>query len=134
MNVARVKRYQETRGVFLVHTWTPSNDPEQVAEVAIHLYQHRDGPLSRDEVKAVEYTLGPKFTDHSLVRTDSTGGFGIVVPMWGPMLCLAKVYFTDGSVPILLERYVNFETRDRHTPAEPSPSVERVFRGRSESA
>jgi hypothetical protein len=36
------------------------------------------------------------------------------VSMWAPMLCLAKVYFTDNRPPFILERYVNFPPDGRH--------------------
>jgi hypothetical protein len=121
LNRVRVARYEETRGLFLVHEWwTPSQEPGQVADVTIRLFQHGEGPLSRDAIRAVEYTLGPRFTDHSLVRSDPTNGYAIHVPMWGPMLCLAKIYFTDGSRPLLLERYINFE-RDPNEPSRAAP-------------
>jgi hypothetical protein len=110
LNRVRVGRYEDNRGLFLVHDWyTPSQEPGQVADVTIRLKQHREGPLSRGEIRAVEYTLGPQFTDHSLVRMDPTDDYAIHVPMWDTMLCLAKVYFTDSSQPLLLERYINFD-------------------------
>jgi len=117
LNRVRVGRYEENRGLFLVHEWwTPSQEPEQVADVTIRLKQHQEGPLSRGEIRAVEYTLGPRFTDHSLVRMDPTDDYAIHVPMWDTMLCLAKVYFTDGSPPLLLERYVNFDAEPDEVP------------------
>jgi hypothetical protein len=109
LNAARVKRYEETRGLFLIHTWQPSNADGQVADVTLRLCQHAEGPLARGEIKAVEYTLGPKFSNHSLVCTDARNDFALTVAMWGPMLCLAKVYFADGRQPLLLERYINFD-------------------------
>src|SRR5688500_9510193 len=109
MNDLRLARYEATRGLFLVHTWKRSSDPQQVADVTIQLCQHGDGPLGNGTVQAVEYTLGPKFTDHSLVRTDPTEGFQLTVSMWGPMLCVANVHFSDGAPPLLLERYINID-------------------------
>jgi hypothetical protein len=109
LNAARIKRYEETRGLFLVHSWRPSQAEGQVVDVVIRLCQHGEGPMSRGEIKAVEYTLGPKFSNHSLVCTDASDGFALEVSMWGPMLCLAKVYLTDDRPPLLLERYLNFD-------------------------
>lgn len=109
LNAARVKRYEENRGLFLVHDWHPSRTEGQSADVVIELCQHGDGPLTRGEIKAVEYTLGPKFSNHSLVCTEAANDFAVEVSMWGPMLCLAKVYLTDGRPPLLLERYINLD-------------------------
>lgn len=109
LNVLRVARYQATRGLFLAHSWLPSETDGQVADVRLHLLQHGHGPLTDGTIKAVEYTLGPKFSAHSIVRNNPEDGFALDVSMWGPMLCLAKVYFDDSSMPILLDRYVDFD-------------------------
>ena len=36
----RISKYEENRGVFLVHSWRPSKTPGQVADIAIYLRQH----------------------------------------------------------------------------------------------
>ncbi|MEX2211238.1 MAG: pYEATS domain-containing protein [Gaiellaceae bacterium] len=110
LNDLRVRRYEESRGLFLVHSWRASSKPGQVADVVIRLHQHGDGPLAHGLIRVVEYTLGPKFNDHSLVCTRSEDAFEIEISLWGPMLCLAKVYFVDKSPPVVLERYINFDT------------------------
>jgi hypothetical protein len=104
LNAERVRRYEDNHGLFLIHDWRPSETEGQVADVVIRLWQHDKGPLTRGEVEAVEYTLGPKFSDHSRICTDPTNGYAIRESMWGPMLCLAKVYFSTGRAPLLLER------------------------------
>lgn len=112
LNAARVARYEANRGLFLVHDWRPSTAEGQVADVRLYVVQHRHGPLDTAAIKAIEYTLGPQFDDHSIVKNDPADGFAVNVSMHGPMLCLAKVYFADGSQPIVLERYVNFREGD----------------------
>jgi hypothetical protein len=109
LNELRVKRYEENRGLFLIHTWHPSRLEGQVADIEIRLCQHGEGPLSRGDVQAVEYTFGPKFTDHSRVSTEPANDFAVEESMYGPMLCLAKVYLAHGMAPLLLERYINFD-------------------------
>lgn len=109
LNAARNKRYQETQGLFLTHTWEPTIDSTQVADVELRLFQHGEGPLSRGEIRAVEYTLGPKFSNHSIVCTNPKDGFATQIALWGPMLCLAKVYFAGNEQPLLLERYINLD-------------------------
>jgi hypothetical protein len=109
LNRTRQERYKQNNGLFLIHTWQPSAKEGQVADVVLRLWQHGPGPLASKEIDAVEYILGPKFTDHSRVCTDPRDGFAIEESMFKPMLCLAKVYFKDESPPILLERYTNFD-------------------------
>jgi len=110
LNQYRELRYSSNRGLFLVHTWSPSKVAGQVADVVVHLIQHRDGPLTFGKVAAVEYTFGPKFDDHSVTKSISTAnGFAMETSMWGPMLCVAKVSFNDGTDPLLLERYIDFD-------------------------
>lgn len=109
LNTERLKRYQDNQGLFLVHAWKPSDAAGQHADVTIKLAQHDAGPLSRGDVEAVEYTLGPKFSNHSLVCADPTNEFAIHVSMWGPMLCLARVHLANSQKPLLLERYIDFD-------------------------
>jgi len=42
----RMKRYEENRGLFLVHNWRPSSTANQIADISISIYQHGDSPLS----------------------------------------------------------------------------------------
>lgn len=104
----RISRYQQNQGLFLVHTWRPSRTPGQVADIAISLHQHDEGPLSKGKVKSVEYHLGPRFFDHPVIKTNAKQNFRLDVSAYGPMLCLARVNFTDGKSPLELERYINF--------------------------
>lgn len=104
----RIKRYQDNRGLFLVHTWRPSHTPGRVVDIAITLSQHDKGPLSEGKVKSVEYHLGEKFFDYTVVKTNAKDNFRLDVSAYGPMLCLAKVNFDDNTPPLELERYINF--------------------------
>jgi hypothetical protein len=104
----RIKRYEEHQGLFLIHTWKPSSKSGQVADIVISLWQHGDGPLNTNKIKSVEYHLGPKFFDHTVVKTNPKNGFRLEVSAYGPMLCLARVNFDDGTPSIDLERYIDF--------------------------
>lgn len=104
----RIKRYKDNRGLFLVHTWRPSHTPGQVVDIAITLSQHDKGPLSKGKVKSVEYHLGQKFFDYTVVKTNDKDNFRLDVSAYGPMLCLARVNFNDGTPSLDLERYINF--------------------------
>lgn len=53
--------------------------------------------------------FGPQFQEHSIVVKDPTGGFEYATFMYGTMLCVAKIYFSDGCGPLVLERYIDFD-------------------------
>lgn len=104
----RIRVYQDNSGLFLIHTWRPSHTPGQVADIAISLYQHSEGPLSKGKVKSVEYHLGLMFYKEPVMKTNVKENFRLDVSAYGPMLCLARVNFNDGTPPLDLERYINF--------------------------
>lgn len=105
----RIKIYDQNRGLFLVHSWRPSRIQGQIADITISLHQHGEGPLSQGKVKNVEYHLGPKFFNESVVKINAKDNFRIDVSAYGPMLCLARINFSDGTSPLDLERYINFK-------------------------
>ena len=104
----RCNIYEMNRGLFLVHTWRPSQEPGQIADVVISIAQHDEGPLTLGTVKSVEYHLGPKFFDRTIVKSDSSNRFRLEVSAYGPMLCLARVHFDDGTPSLELQRYIDF--------------------------
>jgi len=105
----RVERYKSYRGLFLVHSWRPSQDPTQVADIIVEIRQHREGPLSEGLIDRVEYCLGPLFFDGGVVKHNGRQNFRLEISAYGPALCLARVHFKDGTEPVLLERYIDFE-------------------------
>jgi len=107
LEVVRVSRYQKYQGVFLVHSWRPSRQQGQVADIVLQLQQHGDGPLKSGLVEAVEYALGPKFFLRPHVKTNREESFRLEVSAYGPFLCLARVRLKDGS-SFDLERYADF--------------------------
>lgn len=104
----RVRIYQENEGLFLVHKWKPSNIPGQVADISIMLTQHREGPLTRQEIESVEYQLGPMFFEDRVVKTNASDNFRLDVSAYAPMLCIAKISFNTGRQPLYLTRYIDF--------------------------
>jgi hypothetical protein len=110
----RIKKYEDQKGLFLVHAWRPSKIHGQVADIVIWLHQHGNGPLTEGKVKCVEYQLGEKFFNEPQKRTNAREKFKLEVSAYGPMLCLARVYLDKVANPILLERYVNFEDLMHH--------------------
>lgn len=107
----RIKRYQENQGIFLIHRWRPSITRGQVADVVIEPAQHREGPLSASLVESVTYYLGPQFFDgKSVMKKDARDNFRLEISAYGPVLCLAELRIKGRREPMLLERYVDFDT------------------------
>lgn len=111
----RIDRYREYRGVFLVHSWRPSLQPGQVADIVIWLQQHREGPVSEALIDHVEYSLGPNFFQSPVVKNNHDEAFRLEVSAYAPMLCLARVSLKDGG-SFVLERYVNFDQLAARSP------------------
>ncbi len=108
----RISIYERHRGLFLVHTWRPSIEEGQVADIVIELRQHThpggEAPLHQGLIESVEYQLGTKFFDETVVKTNSHENFRLEVSAYAPMLGLARVNFTDGTEPLDLDRYIDF--------------------------
>lgn len=103
-----METYQRNRGLLLVHHWVPSSKPGQVADIRIELRQHNQGLLTDGTVRCVEYHLGPRFANHTIVQSNRHENFRLEVSAYGPFLCLGRVLFDDGSDPVDLERYIDF--------------------------
>lgn len=104
----RIAIYEGNRGLFLVHMWRRSSTRGQVADIVVYLRQHGDGPLKQGKIKSVEYHLGPKFFRQTVVKTNSADNFRLEISAYGPVLCLARVNFDDGSPALDLTRYIDF--------------------------
>jgi hypothetical protein len=110
----RLQIYERQRGLFLVHTWLPSQRPGQVADISVRLHEHRgeQRPLSNDEVERVEYYLGRSFFGGKAVsKTNADNGFRLDVAAYGSTDCVARVHFKDGTT-VDLDRYLDFATVD----------------------
>jgi hypothetical protein len=105
----RVRRYEKYHGIFLVHSWRPSRQQGQVADIVLRLRQHGDGPLKAGLVDHVEYALGPKFFSGPVVKRNREDDFRLEVSAYGPMLCVARVCLANGS-SFDVERYADFDS------------------------
>jgi hypothetical protein len=107
LDQTRVGRYEKYHGIFLVHSWRPSRQPGQAADIVLLLQQHGDGPLKAGRVDYVEYSLGPKFFLGTVIKRNREECFRLEVSAYAPMLCVARVHLTDGS-SFDLERHADF--------------------------
>ena len=106
---ARVRRYEKYQGVFLVHSWRPSRQQGQLADIVFRLRQHGEGPLKAGSVDRVEYVLGPKFFEGPVVKRNRENDFRLEVSAYSPMLCVARVCLANGS-SFDVERYADFDS------------------------
>jgi len=109
----RVEEYEKNRGLFLVHTWQPSNKDNQVADVVIRLHEHLDTPkrrslLAEGKVARVTYEMGRNFFAAPVPKENVEENFALDISAYSPALCLAEVTFNDGSPPVILSRYIDF--------------------------
>ena len=107
------KRYRErgqyylpNRDIFLVHRIAPSSKQGQLYDILIYLIPHKDATLAC--VQKVEYYFGPHWGDRIFTSTNRARGFAISTSAYGPFVCTAEIYFTDGQKTIIW-RYIDFE-------------------------
>lgn len=111
----RDTEYDRRQGVFLTHTLVPTSPPrdsdrqdEQWWSVTVELAQHGEGPLSRGQVKEVEYTFGPKFTEGPVKVQRPKDRFSYTTDLYGSLMVLARVVFQNPiKRPLLVERYIS---------------------------
>jgi hypothetical protein len=115
----RTDHYKLTRGVMLVHRLTRSQREDQVFDILLYVIPHK---TVLSGVAKVEYFFGNYWGNRVYSVTDRSRGFPVVVSAYGPMLCTAKVHFTDGET-VMLYRYIDFEMGDLAHPA-PKPKPE----------
>lgn len=105
----RVQIYQRYQGLFLVHTWERLDGPRYKARITMRLEQHNEGPLSRDAVAGVQYVWGRRFNPLSETVASRETKFAATCDAYLPALVLAHITFTDGTPPMILWRYANFD-------------------------
>jgi hypothetical protein len=99
--------YKSARGVMLVHQLYRSNEAGQQYDILIYIIPHRNSSLI--QVTHVEYFLGAHGWGNRIFRcTDRAHGFSLLTAAYGPFLCMAHVYFNDGSFHSM-SRYIDFE-------------------------
>lgn len=110
---ARHKLYRDNRDVFLAHRLQPSNDPDQLYDVAIYLIPHRSNNPRHfrndlSDVREAEFYFGEYFGNQVFRVKNKGGAIGIIASAYGPFMCTCCVTFGDGK-KILMSRYIDFE-------------------------
>lgn len=111
-NKQRDGMYSSNRGLFLVHSLSPSREPGQLFDIFIYVRKHKapDTP----EIAFAEFFLG-RYWGNSVFRVENKGGLvGLATSAYGDFLCLCRVTLNDGT-QIMLDRYVDFGVATRTT-------------------
>jgi hypothetical protein len=104
----RKQIYEYNKGIFLVHEWRPSTIKGQKADIILFIAEHPKQKLTVGKIKSVEYELGRKFFNTTIIKTNESENFRLDVSAYAGMLCIAKVTFTNNET-ITLTRYINFD-------------------------
>lgn len=115
-HLLREKEYGKRGGIFLTHTAVPSSRTDGNKEwwkVAVHLVQHRTGPLSDGAVKEVLYSFGPKFKERPVRSLSPQDGFRYETEMYGPVLVVGRVVFKNlRKSPLILVHYIDIKSNE----------------------
>ena len=110
----REAEYQRTHRLELVHIYKPSTRSGQKHDISIYLV--RDDPLGRPsqttnftEVEQAEFFFGETWGNRIFTTKNNGGVIGINTSAWGTFLATCRVTFRDGSSPVVLHRYIDFE-------------------------
>jgi len=114
----RGQYYLPNRDLFLVHRLAPSTDEGEVYDILMYLVPHKEATLAG--VSKVEYYFGEYWKQRVFTSTHRPSGFSISTSAYGPFVCTAKIYFTDGH-EAMVWRYIDFEM------GELGPGIERAY-------
>jgi hypothetical protein len=98
--------YLPNRDIFLVHRISPSKKLNQLYDILIYVIPHKNSTIV--SLQRVEYFFGNYWRDKVFISTDRASGFSITTSAFGPFVCTAELFFTDGK-SIILSRYIDFE-------------------------
>jgi hypothetical protein len=114
----REEEYSRTHRLFLVHVYEPSTSPGQKYDITIFLLRSVS-PLNQregfSEVEKLELYFGPYWNDAIFTSANNGGLIGVRTSSWASFLATGRVTFNDGSDPLILHRYVDFEMAHNKT-------------------
>lgn len=114
----REKKYSSTHRLFLVHVYEPSASAGQKYDITIFLLRSRSPVNQRDgfsEVEKLELYFGPYWNDAIFTAANNGELIGVRTSSWASFLATGRVTFNDGSDPLILHRYVDFEMAQNKT-------------------
>jgi len=98
--------YAPNRDILIVHRLAPSKHKGMLYDIEIYLVPHKDSTLA--SVAKVDYYFGRNWGNQIFSSTDRARGFAISTSAYGPFMCTAELFFTDGE-SVIIGRYVDFE-------------------------
>jgi len=114
----RATFYDSTRRVMLVHKLFQSTEKGELYDLLIYVVPAKDGTLSG--VHRVEYFFGGHgWANRIFVALDRSRGFPVLTAAYGPFLCTAEVFFTDGE-RVMLHRFIDFEMGNAVIASQPA--------------
>ena len=93
-------------------------------------YLAADNPNELKNVKQVEYVLHPVFKNSIVTVKNSENYFELVEKGWRPFNLKATVYYADGTSPLSLEHWLEFDHSDNSGDAvrpRKKSLLERIF-------
>jgi hypothetical protein len=102
----REQYYKPNRNIQLVHKIAPSIHPDQLYDILVYVVPHFDGTLI--SVQRVEYYFGRSWDSSIFTSIDRARNFAVATSAYGPFICTAEIYFTDGEVATI-GRFIDFE-------------------------
>lgn len=106
----RENEYRRRQGVFLTYSLAPVEGGDEGRNwwrATFRLVQHGAGPLSRGEVKEVEYSFGPRFSEGIVTAQSPKNEYGWETNLHGSVFVVARVKFSNPlKRPLLVEQYV----------------------------
>ena len=97
--------YSSNRGLFLVHTLSPSRTQGQLFDIFIYLRKHQTADTP--EVDFAEFFLG-RYWGNTVFRVQNRGGLvGLATSAYGEFLCVCRVTLKDGT-QFMVDRYIDF--------------------------
>lgn len=103
----RTKIYEESKGIFLTHIITPSEQVGQSYDIFIYLIRHNTKHFN--DVEKAEFFFGHMWGNKVFTETQKNGIIGIRTSAYCPFLCTCVIKFTNGE-EISISRYIDFET------------------------
>ena len=102
----RESYYRPNRNIQLVHRLAPSKHQGMLYDIEIYLVPHRDATLA--SVAKVDYYFGRNWGNQIFSSNDRARSFAISTSAYGPFMCTAELFFTDGE-SVIIGRYIDFE-------------------------
>jgi hypothetical protein len=111
---AREEEYERTHRLALVHIYKPSTRRNQKYDISIYLMRHHSGQgdnqtVGFTEIERAEFFFGSSWGNRIFTSSNDGGVIGVNTSAWGTFLATCRVAFNDGSAPIVLHRYIDFE-------------------------